>query len=210
MIARGEAIEQYADLENVLCLLFGYLLGVKPNLASIVFFRITNARARNSIIEKLMTEVIKKNDYRIYWNSLIKMTGELDGTRNAIVHWQTNWEMRFDEKGLVKKNVFGLAPRRLGGRPAPSEEWLDERRLKAFVAKVYFVSTSITTFLTIFNAGRDHRVNEREAWLQIFPHKAVYPPPETHPIFQRPGAREVLLPASEGSPPLPEAFVGPA
>jgi len=53
-IARANAIQQYADLEQALCELFSYLSDTNPIVAGTIFFRITSAHSRRAILDKLM------------------------------------------------------------------------------------------------------------------------------------------------------------
>jgi hypothetical protein len=53
-VARALAIESYAQLETQICFLFGSLLETTDDKASAVFFRITNARSRNEMLEELL------------------------------------------------------------------------------------------------------------------------------------------------------------
>jgi hypothetical protein len=50
---RGKAVQAYASLEQSLCRIFGQLAGSTFSVAGVIFFKITSAQARNSIIEKL-------------------------------------------------------------------------------------------------------------------------------------------------------------
>ena len=88
MIARASAIEQYANVEQVLASLFAHLMGVTMDMGGIPFFRMNNARARLMMLERLLKKK-HGNEFNLFWNSLAKELGQIDGTRNLIVHWIT-------------------------------------------------------------------------------------------------------------------------
>src|SRR5665647_1309473 len=66
-IRRGLAIESYARVEQQLADVFSDLLGVHPKLWGVVFFKITNANARDKILETLLKKKFG-NEYRAYWH----------------------------------------------------------------------------------------------------------------------------------------------
>jgi hypothetical protein len=61
-IERAKAIEAYAKLEQALCSLFAAWLNIKPEIAALVFFKITNASARLDILD-LLFEKQSKSEY---------------------------------------------------------------------------------------------------------------------------------------------------
>ena len=71
---RGQAIQAYASLEQSLFGLFALLTGMDRPIAGIVFFKITNAQARNSIIEKLFQKWYG-NEFSLFRNSLMNRCG---------------------------------------------------------------------------------------------------------------------------------------
>jgi len=88
MVVRAMAIVQYAQLESSLAGLFTRLLGVTPDIAGVPFFKINNARSRNSMLKKLLRER-HGSTYNVFFNPLIKYIGGLDDSRNQIIHWAT-------------------------------------------------------------------------------------------------------------------------
>ena len=66
-IARALAIEHYARLEHSLCSLFAILLSSPIDKAAIVFFKLSNFRARNSIISELFDKHFRGR-YDAFWN----------------------------------------------------------------------------------------------------------------------------------------------
>src|SRR5580700_8049432 len=68
---RGRAIDAYAQLEQSLYQLFASCGEMKRDTAAIIFFKITNSLARNSIIEKFLHKTYG-TQYNIFWNSYLK------------------------------------------------------------------------------------------------------------------------------------------
>jgi len=73
LVERANAIERYAQVEQALSLLFSDLLGTTFDLGGIVFFRVTNASARNAIIESLL-EKRHGTTYEAYWHGIPQHT----------------------------------------------------------------------------------------------------------------------------------------
>ena len=69
--ARGKAIQAYAAVEQSLCSVMGSLLGISLEQAAIMFFKITSAGSRNSIIEKLLKFKFGPR-YNLFWNAYLK------------------------------------------------------------------------------------------------------------------------------------------
>jgi hypothetical protein len=91
--ARAKAIQEYASLEQSLCSLFAYLGGIQQDIAGIIFFKITSAQARNSILERLFKKKFG-DQFNLFRSSLIRRLTSIDNERNAIVHWNTAKEVR--------------------------------------------------------------------------------------------------------------------
>ena len=82
----GHAIQAYSELEQSLFILFTQLTFMEPHISGIVFFKIVNSGARNSIIEKLIKQRHGEK-YNKFWNSFIDQLRPIDIKRNEIVHW---------------------------------------------------------------------------------------------------------------------------
>src|SRR4051812_23442711 len=100
---RGHAIQSYANLEQALCDLFSSLAGMDRETGSIIFFRVTNAQARNSILEKLITKRFA-DEYNSFRNSLLRQLRPIDIERNEIVHWNALDVVVINETG--KTNAY--------------------------------------------------------------------------------------------------------
>ena len=83
---RGKAIQSYALLEQSLNMLFSQLSDTTESVAGTIFYKISNASARNSIIEKLLKTKYNAK-FNLFWNSYLKLLRPIDLRRNEIVHW---------------------------------------------------------------------------------------------------------------------------
>jgi hypothetical protein len=193
-IARSVAIEAHANLEFVLSKLFAQLLHADDARAAIVFFRITNARSRNAIIEGLL-EREHGEQYDIYWHGepgddkgkrktrgLLALIRNLDDRRNEIVHWHVIRSYGITPSGF-KKQAEEL--RSVGSwykLPGQTQKITTES-LTEFTAKCEFASGSIHKFVK-FTTTEAIPIDpvERETWLQIFLQPVSYPPSDNHPL----------------------------
>lgn len=191
-IARAEAIEAYSGMETSLAFLLARLLGTSPDLAGIVLFRITSTRARNKIIE----QIIKRkygSKFNLYWNSVLKFIGQLDQSRNEIVHWQMQLLPNF---GRPPKRLLTSATARL----VPPNIW-DRRRGKAkhveqtltdFALKCEFAEAAVWFFSLYATGMKGGSRKMRATWRDIFQQPLAYPPLDTHPICLR-WPKQILL-----------------
>ena len=197
--ARGRAIQAYADLEQNLCLLLAAFSGMPLDIAAIVFFKITSSRARDAILEKLLK---KKHGSTLmaFWKSLESLIGQLTETRNHIVHWNANvfrGEDGIESIELKSPSVWGDYDK----TPA-----ITKKDILDFIDKCLFVSRLCNHFAA-FLVPQDRSLTTEEqeqAWHDIFQQPVVYPPPDNHPLCQKPKAAETQLPPSQESPPLQE------
>ena len=92
---RGRAIAAYAEVEHSLCNLFEYFIGSVPQVASMIFYRISALNTRNNLLEDHYHKCGSSHD--IYWygdpTAPLKSRGGmmaliiiLDSIRNNIVH----------------------------------------------------------------------------------------------------------------------------
>jgi hypothetical protein len=192
-IARAEAIEAYSSLEISLARIFAEVLSTKPDLAGIVLFRIGNTRARNRMIEQLIKRRYGPK-YNLYWNSLFKFIGQLDQTRNEVVHWSTSVLPNFNRSGTLTSATVKLVPPNIWDRKRGKQK-LTERDLKTFALKCDFAEAAVWSFVT-FAVSRYGSRKRRATWRDIFQQPLAYPPPENHPICQRwPKRIMVLVPS---------------
>ncbi len=169
-IARGRAIQSYAMLESDLCVLFTSLLETRQDLAGIVFFKITSARYRNLIVEKL----IKRHygsEYNHFWNSIKKLLVKADQRRNEIVHWT---EVGTSQRGF---HEIGLSPPNwmtMSSSPTLTEVELDE-----FCELCSVLCRAVTAFNYVVLGNVDYG-GRREEYLNIFHQALDYPLQDGH------------------------------
>lgn len=167
--ARARYIEEYASLEQALSGIFGHLSDTTDLVAGVIFFRISSARSRLTIIDRLMR--IKYGDeHRAFFNSLIKNLKVVDSRRNEVVHWLAVHVLGDEGNyyALYPPNIWDL------GDDSPNLHAgdLDERS-----AECSFYQRTLALFMTHLKGWR-----VEDAWLDIFRQPLAYPPPDTHPL----------------------------
>lgn len=85
-MARIEAIKQYSRIEQNLCGILRVLLDCDPKAGKIVFFGISNTRARYAMIYRL-AKYRFGGFYAKSWPKIESWLTPIDATRNKIVHW---------------------------------------------------------------------------------------------------------------------------
>jgi hypothetical protein len=188
-IARADAIDVYSGLEIALARLFAVVLGTKADLAGIVLFRVGNTRARNKMIEQLIKRKYGSK-YNLYWNSVFKLIGQLDQTRNEVVHWSMSVLPNFNRSGMLTSAAVKLTPPNIWDIKRGKQK-LIERDLKSFALKCEFAEAAVWSFVMFALNPRNR--NRRATWLAIFQQPLAYPPPDNHPIRQRWPKRIALL-----------------
>jgi hypothetical protein len=192
---RGRAIDAYAGLEQSLCHLLSMFSETKFDVASIIFFKITSAQARDAILEKLVKRKFG-NAYSVFWNSVTRLNGQLAQTRNEIVHW------------TVRELIINNGPPSVGLKPPSIHDVIDpnkpERTAKdliEFIDKCKFVSSLCVQFWSYLQPNKPPGVltpEQENAWRDIFQQPATYPPPSSHPLCQKPKEPETPPPPSPG------------
>lgn len=198
-IQRGRAIEAYARVEQQLADLFSDLLGIHPRLGGVVFFKITNANARDKILETLLKKHFGETypKYRVYWHGddkggkgLFHHLRSITQDRNSIVHWA---EANFIA-GVPNEKTPNIETGEWALMPPNWWDWgdgiekpnLNVNDLHDFVAKTHFVQQAIFMFHA-YTFDRSPPANKPTvaSWQEIFSHPCSYPPPESHPSFAR-------------------------
>ena len=188
LIARSVAIEAYASMESALCTLLARLLGTTNDTASIVFFRITNAHSRNTIIETLIQHSHgEKFDTYFHGTAgqpgvkrtpgLLSAVRQLDERRNQIVHWH-----RRDSGERTD-----LVPAYYWARDTEAEP-IKADDLYAFAEKADFVMRSLMMFIHYTKPKWPFSDDEHRTWTQIFQRPGLYPPSSDHPLAPTPKA----------------------
>jgi hypothetical protein len=200
-IARALAIEAYAALEWALVVLFARLLDTTNDKAAIIFFKITNANARNEILGGLLEET-HQSKYHTYWHGqagaqgqkkitgLLALIPQLDQQRNFIVHWHqsstvTSAGEKWDDLRLPYYWVRG-----------PHRQPITVPALEEFRFKAAFVQLSIFYFTQFTSKSSDVFLRayggELATWTRIFEQPVPYPPASNHPLVQK--TKEHLAP----------------
>jgi hypothetical protein len=151
---RLRAIEKYALLELNLVGLVEFLLGIDFNNAVAIFYRMTNTRSRYALIDDLLSQS-RHRDFRKFWRSFERKQGQIDQTRNGIVHWISIAHHENPNIGHVGGSAGGdgeltdkyLIPGQRFGKPFDTKITLDD--MKEFQDEVgtqtfllgYFIST---------------------------------------------------------------------
>jgi len=196
---RGHAIQAYASLEQSLCSLFQHLSGTTKDVASVIFFKITSSRVRDAIIERLLKKKYG-NTYSIFWNSMTRLIDVISKKRNEIVHWSAVTVL--DDKGF---SGMRLCPPNFWDLRAESP-FVTTAGLQNFIAECSFLACQCNMFSSFINPlfraeiARGASPEQMQTWHDIFQQAAIYPPPSTHPLFQKPPEPETQRPPSPGSP----------
>lgn len=177
MIAREQAIQAYANLEQSLASIFATLLKTDYETAGIVFFRIINSRSRNIILEDLFKKRYKTK-FSSYRNSIISMIKNTDNERNQIIHWHVIKEINIGAD-FSSTAHFRLQPPNFW-KTGPDKPSMHSLELQDFRHRCDFLSRSINRFQLFMLNKLDGPA--LQTWLEIFQQPAVFPPPDTHPL----------------------------
>jgi hypothetical protein len=179
-LARAEAIQSYAELEQSLCELFSYLSDTNPAVAGTIYFKITNSRARSDILKKLMN-MKHKTTYNLFFNSLIKMVGTIDGKRNEIIHW----------------NMLGLGDSSPTGKPIfremalmPPNYWTIDANTPSYTLDHLAEFTALCGFLAKTTKGFVDKLNRREVLGVASPDIYRQPLSHPHPLSDVPSSQK--------------------
>jgi hypothetical protein len=195
-LVRGHAIQSYAALEGSLRFLLGTIGEMKPSVATVIFFKITDPRARDGILEKLIKQRFG-TQYVTFWNSYAKRLGTLSHIRNAIVHW--NAAFCVDDNGHEVRLIPPVAMYDAG----PDTPTMRTPDLVDFIKECDFLGRLGIMFNTFLDKEMSaHWTAEQlQTWTDIFQQPLVYPPPSTHPLFQTATAPESQPQSSPASQP---------
>jgi hypothetical protein len=179
LVARGKAVQEYAEYEQSLAGLYAYLTGMERDIAGVTFFKLSQARARIAILERLLH---KKHGakYNPFWNSLVKHMDAIDRKRNEIVHWGTVVHIGLTANG-VQTNTLALEPPNFWDRTEGTPSiWEDD--LYDFIVKVDYFARAINMFLAVMTGVP---LDALPTWQEIFLQPITYPPPDTHPLCRK-------------------------
>ena len=85
-LARLAAMKAYAELEHELCLLLKIAIPVSADVASAIFYQISNTRTRYAIIGSVL-DISHRETWSKPWGRIERWLGPCDTARNHIVHW---------------------------------------------------------------------------------------------------------------------------
>jgi hypothetical protein len=193
---RAKAIQAYAGLEQSLCSVFQQITNVAPDMAGVIFFKITDARARSDILDC----VIRKRfgtTYNLFWNSFRAQLRDIDAKRNAIVHWMTAHnigEADSDGKPIVK---LTLVPPGFLHSTGPMV-MMDTKDLNDFMGKCDIFSRLCNMFLLALSGKMGE--GPTKTWLDIFQQPLLYPLPSSHPLSAKFATPPTSAPPSKPSP----------
>lgn len=144
--------------------------------ASIVFFKIASAQARNAILEKLLKKQHGAT-YALFWNSYLKQLRPIDLRRNKIVHWAM--VNNIGDGGAAAVTVT-LSPPAFWDQTADTPT-LNAADLVQFALKcsVYERLCNVFVMVTQPTSMPEER---RRTLLDIFRQPLVYPLPAGHPL----------------------------
>jgi hypothetical protein len=174
---RSQAIHAHVTLEQSLCLLFQSVTNIAPEMAGLVFFKITNSRARANLLDALIRKRFESK-YNLFWNSFLKQLEAVDNRRNEIVHWVTATNIgTLDSAGKPIVELTLIPPTFL--HSAQPTAVINTKDLCDFIKRCDVFARLCNMFcLALTGKMGDERT---KAWLQIFEQPLVYPFPSDHP-----------------------------
>src|SRR5262249_30994995 len=138
----GFAIGNYARLEQALCSMLAHLCKISHYDAGVIFFKITNYRARDAILDKLIREH-HGTTYSAFWNSLARLIDAVSVKRNEIVHWAYIGSVVDNEVARV------LIPPNLASTKHDSPQ-ITQKDLIEFIHKCSFITGLCYKFINVF------------------------------------------------------------
>jgi hypothetical protein len=191
---RGRAIQAYAQMEQSLCFIFSLLSGTKPDVAGVIFFKITSSRARDAIMEQLMKK--KHGDtYTDFWGSLMRIIDNVTQTRNHIVHWDVanlvGDETSFSGLGLIMPNIFDFR--------SETHTPIGIKDIGEFIAECDTISRLLSIFAVFLvpHVLKKWPQDQVPTWRDIFRQPVVYPLPDNHPLCMKKPKPESQPPSSQ-------------
>jgi hypothetical protein len=176
---RGKAIQSYAQLEQSLCFLMETLGDMPKGVAPIIFYKITSAKARAAIIDKMLARKYG-HKYNLFWNAYLKSLHPIDTKRNEIVHWLSASVGKLNEDGKICAGVV-LVPPNFHAYKLDSPR-LRISELQQFSEKCEIYWRLCNTFCIVNHP--DFSEEKADAWLHIFQQPFLYPLPEDHLLYK--------------------------
>lgn len=179
--ARGQALDAYSGLEQILMEVFCYLIDANLGRGGIVFFRLASVGLRNRVIADLI-ESKHGTKFNAFWfgtdkeGGLLTILRQVDQRRNEIVHWKPVYERKVGEFVLRPPNLWHIKP----NYPFITIDDIYEFIAKADCVRHY--AGNFNWLTTRYREGDDSA--HARAWLDKFEQPPAYPPPTGHPLFQ--------------------------
>jgi hypothetical protein len=192
-IERARAIEAYALLEATYSYLLADLLGTTHARAGYIFFKVTNAKSRNGIVEDLVRSTYE-TEHSPFWfglpgrkketsRGIIAWTAMLDQERNNIVHWTECDNLSASTTGEQRRWMELRRPNFMYSDSKSTPIGTDH--LVQFSEKCNFARLLIFHFLQLRKPKPPLSEDEQQEWREIFRQPILYPPPDAHPIAGR-------------------------
>lgn len=191
---RGHAIGAYAALEACLCNLLTFVGDMKQDVAGVIFYKITNADARNAILERLIRKKFG-NTYNLFWNSYFRELKKIDKARNEIVHWAAMNQINNIMEDTFEIEVTLRPGNFWDGVNEPGAPRLTSNDLIEFIQKCDVYSRACNGFS--ISMRDDVPAALRDIYLQPL----TYPLPAGHPLARTNVAPQSPPPPSEESAP---------
>jgi hypothetical protein len=176
---RGKAIQSYASLEQSLARLFSALAGTTQKIGGTIFFRISSADTRRTLIDKLFQQRFH-GQYNLFRNSLIKQLKPIDNERNEIVHWNVVNNIGLDEAGKTTNRLALMPP---ASFPSPDSASKDAKQMIVFSKKCEFYAALSGFFPIVAMEGFTETPIadvDKKPWLDAYSKPIEYPPPVGH------------------------------
>lgn len=175
---RGQALDAYSGLEQILMEVFCSLIEANLGFGGIVFFRLTNTGLRNKIFEELI-ERKYGTVYDDYWfgkGGLLSLIRQIDQRRNEVVHWKPVFEATAGEFVLRSPNLWN--------KKSP-DTYLTIDNVCEFIAKCHCVRHYVGNFTWRTTRYKDGDTSSHaRLWLDKFNHQPEFPPESEHPLFE--------------------------
>jgi len=178
-IMRSEALNAYAQLEQHMAIVFDNLLHGAQTLDSfVVFGSILNTRSRLIMLEKLFQLRPGLEDFKRFFDGLLKEIRKIETFRNKLVHWIVLEGSTGGKPFDPERDVF------LAEHPNIfAERKLYSIDIARFWHKTEFFSQLLYQFsLYIKMRHALPGAPEKTPWIEIFQERPTYPPPIGHQL----------------------------
>ena len=182
MIARAEAIEAYSRLEQILCEAFAYFGDMSNHTAGTIFFRISAARSRREMLDKLKVQKAGVG-YSPYWNSILGLLAPLEDERNKVVHWALAVAI-YVNMGTQEHRFYTMLKTPNFWSWTDKTPELFQEDLEIFAGRCQLVGESVRHFLALLSGKLDGA--ERDTWREICQQPLTYQLPPDHPLYLPP------------------------